>query len=279
MHLPQVIFIAAAMIAFAANSLLCRMALSETAIDPASFTFVRLLSGAITLTVLLLINKKNGFREGSWFGATALFIYAGGFSFAYVNLSTGTGALLLFGAVQISMLAWGFFKGETFSRIQTCGFVLAILGLIILLLPGLTSPPLLAASTMVIAGVAWGAYSLLGRGVSSALEMTCGNFVKASPMAAIVLLLMSSTATVDLTGFVLAVLSGALASGLGYALWYRVLPLIKATNAATIQLSVPVIATLMGWIFLGETISLQIILASVAILGGIVLVIRNKQQA
>ncbi|MBU3022804.1 DMT family transporter [Aestuariibacter sp. A3R04] len=272
------LYIAAAMVAFAANSLLCRMALSETNIDPASFTFIRLLSGAITLSLLLLLNKTSSLRGGSWWGALALFIYAAGFSFAYVNISTGTGALLLFGAVQVSMIAWGFFKGEAFSWIQSCGFVLAVLGLVILLSPGLTSPPFVASGLMVIAGVAWGVYSLMGRGASSALLMTGGNFVKATPLAAVLLFTMAPVMNVDTMGFLLAVLSGALASGLGYALWYQVLPQIKATNAATIQLSVPVIATLMGWIFLGEAINLRIILASVAILGGIVLVIQSKKN-
>lgn len=268
-------YTAIAMLAFAANSLLCRMALSETGIDPATFTFVRLLSGALVLFVLLLIKRRNILDGGSWSGALALFLYAAGFSFAYVNMSTGTGALLLFGAVQISMLVWGFIKGDVFSRNQIMGFVLAVCGLIFLLLPGIESPPLFAALLMIMAGTAWGAYSLLGRGVTAPLLMTGGNFVKATPMAAILFLYLPIDSDINASGVVLAVLSGALASGVGYAIWYHVLPSLKATQAATIQLSVPVIAMVMGWVFLDEVISVQMLVASVAILGGIVLVIRS----
>ena len=269
-------YTAIAMLAFAANSLLCRMALSETGIDPATFTFVRLLSGALVLFVLLLIKRRNILDGGSWSGALALFLYAAGFSFAYVNMSTGTGALLLFGAVQISMLVWGFIKGDVFSRNQIMGFVLAVCGLIFLLLPGIESPPLFAALLMIMAGTAWGAYSLLGRGVTAPLLMTGGNFVKATPMAAILFLYLPIDSDINASGVVLAVLSGALASGVGYAIWYHVLPSLKATQAATIQLSVPVIAMVMGWVFLDEVISVQMLVASVAILGGIVLVIRSR---
>ncbi|MBU2976798.1 DMT family transporter [Alteromonas sp. C1M14] len=277
MAISTTLYIVFAMIAFAANSLLCRMALAEGLIDPTSFTFIRLASGAFTLSILLLVRKKNVLSAGSWSGAIALFIYAAGFSYAYVSMSTGTGALLLFGAVQLTMLLWGFYKGETFTLVQCSGFIVALGGLVILLLPGLSSPPLLAASIMILAGIGWGAYSIMGKGVSSPLAMTGGNFVKATPIAAILFLLMVDDTQIGVNGALLALASGAMASGLGYALWYHVLPLLKSTNAATIQLSVPVIATVMGWLFLGEQISTRILLASVAILGGIVLVLRKKR--
>ncbi|MEG3768612.1 EamA family transporter, partial [Alteromonas sp. 14N.309.X.WAT.G.H12] len=162
MAISTAFYIVVAMIAFAANSLLCRMALADGLIDPTSFTFIRLASGAFTLSLLLIVKKRNALNGGSWSGAIALFIYAAGFSFAYVSMSTGTGALLLFGAVQLTMLLWGYYKGEIFTPLQCAGFVVAISGLIILLFPGLSSPPLLAASVMILAGVGWGAYSIMG---------------------------------------------------------------------------------------------------------------------
>ena len=270
-----------AMIAFAANSLLCRMVLVETETSPGMFTAVRLLSGAITLFVITRLLRVPSVKAGSWRGALALFTYAAAFSFAYVSMSTGTGALLLFGSVQITMICAGLLAGERFHRWQVIGFLLAITGLIVLLMPGLSAPPFGAAALMLCAGFAWGLYSIMGRGAVSGIAITSGNFIYA--VVFVIALLgvsaaMESELTVDISGMVLGVASGALASGIGYTLWYQVLPHIKSTHAATIQLSVPVLAVIAGWLFLSEAITLQIVLASLAILGGIWIVIKSRSK-
>lgn len=272
------VYAAIAMVAFAANSLLCRMALVETDIGPASFTLVRLFSGAVVLSLLVKFNGQHPFKQGSWTGALALFCYAAGFSFAYQDVTTGTGALLLFGAVQITMISIGFVRGERFCGIQTSGFIVAFAGLVYLCLPGVTAPPLLAALLMILAGACWGIYSILGKGVQAPLLMTAGNFVRTVPFAVVLFLLFSESLSLADPGLLYGVLSGAIASGLGYAIWYAVLPNIAATNAATLQLSVPVIATFMGWVFLAETLSMRIGIASLAIIGGIILVIRKSRR-
>lgn len=267
-----------AMLAFAANSLLCRMALSETQIDPASFTTIRLVSGAITLSLLVFLSGKGGKPRGNVKGSVALFVYAAAFSFAYVQLATGTGALLLFGAVQLTMLLVGLWRGERFHAGQWLGFGLAVVGVVVLLFPGITAPPAIPALLMISAGIAWGIYSLLGKGASSPLLLTAGNFIFTVPMAVALSLMFSSQHSWDVSGIIYAVMSGALASGVGYAIWYKVLPAISATHAATFQLSVPVIATLAGWLLLGESLTMRIVLASIAVLGGIALVITTKHS-
>jgi len=282
-----------AMLAFAANSLLCRMALAHTSIDPASFTVLRLVSGAISLVFLSVLTKGTSFsnianvgvysgikRNANILGGITLFVYAICFSFAYISMSTGTGALLLFGAVQLTMILVGFLRGERFEIRQWVGFVLAFIGLIVLLLPSASAPSPLSGAIMVLAGIAWGAYSLLGKKSESALLATTGNFIYASllctaSMAALFLLDISPM-TWDKEGVFYALASGVLASGCGYAIWYSVLPAIKSVTAATVQLSVPVIAAIMGWAALSEPLTLQVILASVMTLGGIYLVIRKK---
>ncbi len=276
-RLRIVALIALAMIAFAGNSLLCRLALKDTAIDAASFTTLRLLSGAVMLW--LVVRLRGGARSGAgnWLSALALFAYAAGFSFAYISLPAATGALLLFGAVQATMIGHGLWRGERLRGAQTVGLVLALGGLVGLLLPGLSAPPLFGSAMMLGAGAAWGIYSLRGRGAGDATRVTAGNFLRAVPIAAAMSILMLGKASLDGAGLLYAVASGALASGLGYAIWYTALPAIKATTAATVQLSVPVIAALGGILFLGEAITLRLALASIAILGGIALVILEKR--
>jgi len=266
-----------AMIAFAGNSLLCRQALKHTAIDPASFTAIRLISGALVLWVIVRLRHATPAGKGSWPSAFALFVYAAGFSFAYVSLPAGSGALLLFGAVQATMIGYGVWAGERLQMLQTFGVVLAFGGLVGLLLPGLSAPPLFGALLMIGAGIAWGFYSLRGNGAGDPTRVTAGNFMRAVPITVVLSLLMIDFASVDTTGFYYAVASGALASGLGYSIWYTVLPALKNTSAASVQLSVPVIAALGGIAFLGEPLTLRLILASVAILGGIALVIVQKR--
>lgn len=271
---------ALAMTAFAGNSLLCRLALKDTAIDAASFTTVRLLSGALMLWLVVRL-RGGGARAGAgnWLSALALFTYAAGFSFAYITLPAATGALLLFGAVQATMIGHGLWRGERLRPAQSVGLVLALGGLVGLLLPGLSAPPLFGASMMLGAGIAWGVYSLRGRVPGDATRVTAGNFMRAVPIAAALSGLMAGNMSLDRAGLAYAVASGALASGLGYAIWYTALPALKATKAATVQLSVPVLATLGGVVFLGEAVSLRLAAASIAILGGIALVILEKRSA
>ena len=268
-----------AMIAFAGNSLLCRVALKDTGIDAASFTTIRLISGAVMLWLLVRIGRRRHGDSGNWLSAFALFAYAAGFSFAYVSLSAATGALLLFGAVQATMVGHGIFKGERFHGLQVVGLILAFGGLIGLLLPGLTAPPLIGSLLMLGAGVAWGIYSLRGKGAGDPTSVTAGNFLRAVPISAVLSILMLGNTSLDDAGILYAVASGALASGIGYAIWYTVLPALKATSAATVQLSVPVIAAVGGVVFLAEPLTLRLVLTSIAILGGIALVILEKQHA
>ena len=266
-----------AMVAFAGNSLLCRQALKHTAIDPASFTAIRLVSGALVLWLLVRMKQTAPAGEGSWVSAFALFAYAAGFSFAYISLSAASGALLLFGAVQATMISYGIWSGERLRLLQTFGVLLAFAGLVGMLLPGLSAPPMLGALLMIGAGVAWGVYSLLGKGAGDPRRVTAGNFLRAVPITLVLSLLMIEFTSVDAAGFYYAIASGAIASGLGYAIWYTVLPVLKNTSAASVQLSVPVIAALGGIVFLGEPLTLRLVLASVAILGGIALVIVQKR--
>lgn len=272
-----------AMIAFAGNSLLCRMALKHTDIDATSFTSVRLISGALMLWLIVKFtqnaalgqNSKTG--QGNWVSAFSLFVYAAGFSFAYVSLPTATGALLLFGAVQATMIGYGVWSGERLQSLQTIGLILAIGGVIGLLLPGLSAPPVIGSLLMICAGIAWGVYSLRGKGAGDPTRVTSGNFLRSVPITVVLSLIMFQKMSLDYTGIWFAVSSGALASGIGYAIWYTALPSLKATSAATVQLSVPVIAAIAGAIFLSESITLRLALASVAILGGIALVILEKK--
>jgi drug/metabolite transporter (DMT)-like permease len=269
---------ALAMTAFAANSILCRLALKATQIDPSSFTLVRLVAGAVTLSVLVRLRAGGGSPAGNWRSAWCLFAYAGAFSYAYVTLDAGTGALLLFGAVQATMILVGLVRGERLAPLQTGGLLLALGGLVSLLLPGITAPSWSGATLMVTAGIAWGAYSLLGRGATRPTATTAGNFIRGAVLAVVLSLLTLPWLEFDLQGAAYAVLSGAVASGMGYAIWYTALPGLKATQAATVQLSVPVIAAAGGILLLGEHLTLRLALCSIAILGGIALVLRARRQ-
>ena len=262
-----------AMLAFAANSVLCRLALKETDTDAASFTAVRLVSGALALWLIVALRKGATTKGGDWLSALALFAYAAPFSFAYVWLPAGAGALLLFGAVQASMIVYGLWRGERLAMVQTAGLTLALLGLVYLMLPGLSAPPLGGSLLMITAGMAWGIYSLRGRNAASPLGATAGNFLRAAPLGIVLALVLLPWAHLDPAGLGYAIASGALASGAGYAIWYAALPGLKAASAATVQLSVPLIVAAGGVILLGEPITLRLALASLAILGGIALVI------
>lgn len=294
-----------AMLAFAGNSLLCRLALKHTGIDAATFTAVRLISGALMLWLVVRFRRVelstagnpaaaaagSGSGGGNWLSALALFVYAAGFSFAYVSMPAATGALLLFGAVQATMIGFGVWRGERLRGLQWAGLALAVAGLVLLMLPGLAAPSLPGAASMVAAGVAWGIYSLRGKKTPTGssgpdghnppaadpTRVTANNFLRTVPMAVLLGLVMVRQLAPDPAGMGLAVVSGALASGLGYAVWYRALPALKATQAATVQLSVPVIAALGGVALLGEALTGPMLLAAGAILGGIALVILEKK--
>jgi drug/metabolite transporter (DMT)-like permease len=268
---------AVAMLAFAGNSLLCRLALQHSGIDPASFTTVRLTSGAVVLWALV---RWRGQRPaGDWGSAAALFVYAAAFSYAYLSLSAGTGALLLFGAVQATMLGWGLWRGQRLGWGQTAGLMLALGGLVALLLPGVTAPPAGGALLMTAAGVAWGVYSLRGRGAGDPTAVTAGNFVRASALAVPLALAALPWARVDVAGLLWALCSGAVTSGLGYAIWYTALKGLQPTSSASVQLSVPVLTALGGVALLSEPLTLRLALCSAAILGGIACVITGQPGA
>lgn len=260
-----------AMTCFAGNSLLCRLALRQTSMDAASFTSIRLVSGAATLWLCLQMRPGPRRAAGNWPSGLALFAYAACFSFAYISLPAGTGALLLFGAVQATMIGYGLATGETLSGRRLAGLIFASSGLVGLLLPGLAAPPFRGAALMLVAGAAWGVYSLRGRGTDDATDATAGNFLRAVPFAIGLNLLTLSRSTFDQTGIGYAIASGALASGLGYAMWYAALRGLSTSSAAIVQLCVPVIAAAGGIALLGELPTLRLLTASLAILGGIAL--------
>ncbi|MFV3371405.1 EamA family transporter [Pseudomonas sp. NY15435] len=268
-----------AMVAFAGNSLLCRLALKATSIDAVSFTGIRIFSGALMLTLLLKLRRRVASEGGNWRAAAALFVYAAAFSYAYVQLDAGTGALLLFGAVQVTMILVGLLRGESLRGQALLGFLLALGGLLAQLLPSANAPPLAGALLMLLSGVAWGLYSLLGRKGSDPLAISSGNFVRAIAFAALLAVFFHSDLRVDALGVVYAVLSGAVASGIGYAIWYSALPGLSAIQGASVQLSVPILAALSGAVLLGEAISLRLALVSLAVLGGIALILLAKVRA
>jgi drug/metabolite transporter (DMT)-like permease len=272
------LFTALAMIAFAGNSLLCRMALRHTGIDAASFTSIRIVSGALVLWLIIAVRGERVSAAGSWCSAMALFAYAAGFSFAYISLPAATGALLLFGAVQATMISHGLWRGERLRGRQVAGLMMAFSGLFGLLLPGLSAPPLQGSILMLAAGIAWGIYSLRAKGSVDPTRVTAGNFIRAVPFAVALSMAMFSSVSLDTSGILYAIASGALASGVGYAIWYKALRGLKSASAATVQLSVPVIAGAGGIAFLGEPVTLRLLMTSTAILGGVALVIIDAQR-
>ena len=255
------------------------MALGRNEIDAASFTAIRLVSGAVTLSILIFISKKEVsiIKGGNWRSAFFLFAYAICFSFAYLGLTTATGALILFGCVQMTMIGISISKGERPSRLEWLGLVVALAGLVYLVLPGLTSPPLINAALMAAAGVAWGIYTLRGKGSEDPLADTTGNFVRSVPMIALAALPFISQIHLSNRGIILAVLSGSVASGIGYTVWYAALKYHTSTRAAVLQLAVPVIAATGGILFLAETADLRLVIAAALILGGIGLTIAGRK--
>jgi drug/metabolite transporter (DMT)-like permease len=265
------------MVAFAANSVLCRAALGQSLIDASSFTVIRVLSGAATLWLIWTLSRsQRGNLSVDWGSALMLFLYAVTFSFAYITLETGTGALLLFGLVQLTMISVGLWQGERPNALAWAGLVVAIAGLVYLISPGLSAPSPHGAGLMGIAGIAWGIYSLRGKGAHEPMTATTGNFVGAVPMALIVGLFFLQDLNLNATGVMLATVSGALTSGVGYVIWYTALPGLTPTKAASVQLSVPAIAGLGGVLLLSEPLTIRLVVATVAILGGIAIVLSQR---
>ena len=274
--------------AFAANSVLCRLALADGLIDPASFTMWRLLSGAATLALLCFFRffktKNTSIKmiwlEGSWLSALSLFIYAMGFSYAYVTLETGIGALILFGAVQLTLILFAVWAGQKLAVMEWFGLLVAFAGFAYLVFPTLSSPSLVGFILMTLAGIAWGLYTWRGKISSKPLFATTSNFVRTIPMLLIALAFINTEGlkSASTEGIVLAVISGAFMSGLGYALWYAVLPHLSASLAAVLQLLVPVIATIGGVIFANESVTLHLILATSGVLGGVLLVVMGRKK-
>ncbi|MGR8946854.1 MAG: DMT family transporter [Gammaproteobacteria bacterium] len=274
--MKTVLFTIAALLCFAANSVLCRLALSDQLIDPTSFTLVRLASGIIMLSVILTIashKKPLSAARGNWIASVALFVYAITFSFAYISLDTGTGALILFGSVQISMLAWQRINGKRLNLFEWCGALMAFAGLIYLVYPTIATPSAMGLLLMTTAGCAWAVYTIRGKASLSPLADTTLNFVRTVPWLCLLALLMHDKLQMSTDGFIYACLSGALASGIGYTLWYVALEKLSATLAAVTQLLVPAIAAMGGVLFVGEMVSLRLTFAAAIILGGIGLII------
>lgn len=268
-----------AMLAFAANSLLCRLALGRGLIDWATFADVRVVSGAVTLGLIMLVRGDRHRPAANWRSVAALFVYVALFSFAYRWLGAGTGALILFGAVQLTMFVVALRRGEHFSAVSWAGLATAVLGLVYLVAPGVTAPDPLGAVLMAVAGVGWGCYSLLGRRAADPLAATAGNFLYAVPLVVIVNLLFFRGFSVSPSGLALAVASGAIASGCGYVIWYAALAGLSAMRAATVQLSVPVIAAFGGVVLLSEAVTLRLVVAAIATIGGVATVLTQRATA
>ena len=269
-----------ALVSFALNSILCRMALGNGEADASSFTTVRLISGAIALAILVSATNKqqNVVKAGNWASAFFLFAYAICFSFAYLGLTAATGALILFGFVQFTMIAVSIISREHPGKLEWIGLIIAFSGLVYLVFPGLSSPPILSAGLMAAAGISWGFYTLRGKGSTDPLGDTAGNFFRSVPMAVIAAVPFISSAHLSARGAVLAVLSGAIASGIGYTVWYAALKHHTATRAAVLQLSVPMIAAVGGAMFIGEKMTMRLLIAAALILGGIAVVIAGRKR-
>ncbi|WP_409425269.1 MULTISPECIES: DMT family transporter [unclassified Pseudoalteromonas] len=283
------LFTIIALVAFAANSLLCRLALAQGYIDAWNFTVIRILSGAVCLAIIMLLytrqlNKKSQLSSsvtndtGSWRSSASLLIYALCFSVAYIELDTGMGALILFSAVQFTMIGWGIYKQERLTAVQWLAFIVAFVAFVYLMLPSQTAPPLMAAILMSISGVAWGIYSIRGKACVSPLRATTYNFIRSLLVLPVLIVVgMSQLKDIRMEGVLLAIGSGAIASGVGYSIWYVAMPLLKSTHAAIVQLCVPVLAAIAGAVFLSETLTVQFMLSSSIILLAVLVFTLNKK--
>lgn len=269
------------MLAFAGNSILCRLALADGDLDAASFTAVRLVAGAVTLSGILWIKNGRGttlVTAGSWRSAVVLIVYAVCFSYAYLSLSAASGALILFGCVQGTMIAAALLAGERPTGIEVSGWFLAAVGLVILLLPGATAPSLTGSALMAVAGAGWGLYSLFGRAERQPLASTAGNFIRVLAPTVLLLPIVASQGAGSREGILIAALAGTVTTGIGYVIWYAALPALKSMQAALVQLSVPAIAALGGVVLLGEALTARLVAAGCLILGGIWLAAGRKYR-
>jgi len=266
-----------ALMAFAANSVLCRLALANTLIDAASFSTIRLVSGAVVLMLYGALKRKSAAaQKGNWTSAVMLFVYAAAFSFAYISLNTGTGALILFASVQATMIIFAMIKGERLRLWGCAGLFTALSGLTYLVFPGLQAPSLSGAALMAAAGIAWGIYSLRGRGSKAPVAITADNFLRSAPLVLFISLIFFQNLHITLAGAFYACLSGGLTSALGYVIWYAALKDLAATPAALVQLIVPVLAALGGVVFLSEQPTLRLVVSSVIIIGGVALALSRR---
>jgi drug/metabolite transporter (DMT)-like permease len=270
-----------ALLAFAGNSVLCRLALNDDVIDAASFTSIRLFSGIIFLLFIVLIKTKKriNIKDGSWLSSFLLFLYAITFSYAYISLDTGTGALILFGSVQITMIVFSLIKGRRFLLVEWLGLFFAIVGLVLFLLPGASAPPFSGFALMAIAGLSWGFYTLVGKNSQKPLIDTTNNFLRTLPFIVLISLFSFDSIHLSNQGIMLAIVSGAITSGLGYAIWYSALAGLTVTQAAVVQLTVPIIAAFGGILFSHEIITARLITSSVLVLGGVLVVTMGKKYA
>jgi len=281
-HLKIIASTVFALLAFAANSVLCRLALGENAIDATSFTVIRLFSGTIILLAIIKLTSKTTAKNitsepnGSWLAASMLFIYAVAFSFGYISVDTGTGALILFGAVQITMIITSVISGNRLHLSEWLGLTIAFSGFVYLIIPSLTTPSLMGFILMSVSGMAWAFYTLIGRASKNPLNDTAYNFLRTGPFVLALFILGFNNAHLTSMGIVLAVLSGAIASGIGYVIWYIALTGLSVTQAAAVQLFVPIIAAVGGVIFTSELITLRLVESSILVLGGILTVILGR---
>ncbi len=276
--IKTVIYTTLALVAFAANSVICRLALKDAAIDPGLFTSIRLLSGAVVLIILVFLtkDKRDDASKGSWRSAAMLFMYAAAFSYAYVSLETGIGALIIFGVVQITMIASSLISGYRMNNLEWSGILLALAGFLYLLLPGASAPSLSGFILMALSGIGWGIYSLRGKNSKDPLADTAYNFLRSLPFLILLLYFLAQESNYSTKGILLALLSGIVTSGIGYTIWYAALKGLSSVQASVVQLLVPVLAAIGGILFIGELISLRLMVSSLMILGGILLLIIKK---
>lgn len=276
--LKTIVLTSLALIAFAANSVLCRLALGNEAIDAASFTIMRLLSGTIVLLLIVAATRNSAAdtTKGSWGASFMLFLYAATFSYAYVSLDTGTGALILFGSVQITMILLSLISGARLHLTEWAGVAIAFTGFVYLILPGVTTPSTTGFALMTVSGIAWGIYTLKGRGSKNPLLDTAYNFLRTTPLVIILAIIAMNTLNYSTGGIVLALLSGGITSGIGYTIWYIALGSLTSTQAAVLQLSVPLIAALGGVIFVSEAITFRLMISATLVLGGILIVVLGR---
>jgi drug/metabolite transporter (DMT)-like permease len=275
------VYTALALVAFAANSVLCRLALGQGAIDAASFTTIRLVCGALVLLIVNRVGKSTGAAadRGNWTSAFMLFLYAVTFSFAYISLNTGTGALILFASVQATMIIFAICRGERLGLAGSLGLLTALGGLTYLVFPGLQAPSPAGAVLMAVAGISWGIYSLRGRGTGSPTAVTTDNFLRSTPFVLLVSLIFFTNLQLTFAGAFLAALSGGLTSAIGYVIWYAALRDHSATSAALVQLLVPVLAALGGVVFMSETLTIRLVLSSAMIIGGVALALTQRRNS